>query len=305
MPRRLTTEQTLAALAAEDDGRPVRRIGPWTLIKLATVLLYLQGFADACQKADGGIYVDGLAGPGLCNVRNPIAGPPYVNGSPLVALQSAPGISKCILLELKPRLAQALKERTAQFGARAAVHEGDVNARLPGIVAREVPPYMPCVCLLDPQALELMWDTVSSIALLPGRNYRPELLILFPSYMSLTRRLTISDEMSEASRETVDLFFGTDAWRPIYEARLDGQIDAPNAIDQYFDLYCSRLRGLGYRWVLSRPISGALNLGERKRELYRLVFATDHPAGEEIMDYVFRRELSLDDFVVGRPRFEF
>jgi len=43
----------------------------------------------------------------------------------------------------------------------------------------------------------------------------------------------------------------------------------------------------------------------RRQEMYHLIFATDHPAGQEIMRDVFQRHYVLDLPVSGRwPLFE-
>ena len=87
-----TYKQILAELQAGDDGLPMRAIGPWTLQKLAILLLYLPAFASACKKARGGTYVDGMAGAGIDRLKD-APEPYFVWGSPLLALRARPPIT--------------------------------------------------------------------------------------------------------------------------------------------------------------------------------------------------------------------
>lgn len=59
---------------------------------------------------------------------------------------------------------------------------------------------------------------------------------------------------------------------------------ADQARGEYVRLYASGLRKLGYRTVLDRQITkGDLS------PMYFLIFATDHEAGERIMNHCFDR----------------
>jgi hypothetical protein len=57
--------------------------------------------------------------------------------------------------------------------------------------------------------------------------------------------------------------------------------------------------------VRSKPIKAPLGPGMGRQEMYNLIFATDHGAGEKIMQDVFQRPYVLDFPVSGRlPLFE-
>ncbi|MCI0849855.1 MAG: three-Cys-motif partner protein TcmP [Chloroflexi bacterium] len=301
MAKRKTSKEILSELAAEDDGRPSRPIGPWSLEKLATLLLYFEAFTTACKSVGGGYYVDALAGPGMCEVRGALFQQARVWGSPLIALRTEPKFQTCIFVEKKEDTARTLHARVESFGTRASVHQGDVNEELPRIISQDVPRGAPCFCLLDPEALEVHWSTIEQIARTPRRARKPELLILFPLKTALVRQLAVLKPMTDAGFERVSRFFSTQAWRDIHQARKEEEISPPEALVRYLDLYCADLKALGYGWVLSKRIAIPAKPGGRnRRELYHLVFATDHEAGDRIMRNVFRRPYALDFLVTGQ-----
>lgn len=296
---RKSNDQILADLRTESDGLLSRPIGLWTLDKLGILLLYFRAFTRASKKAQGGYYVDGLAGSGMCRVKETGS---HVWGSALIALRTAPPFLKCILLEQGARNCQALAARVDSYGKRVRVYQGDVNLRLPDIINRDVPKNAPCFCLLDPEGTELKWKTIRQVARLPGRRRKPELLILFPLQMGLLRLMTVVSPMSRHHRQLVDDAFGTSAWSDIHRARIRGAISPQDAKARYVELYCANLRGLGYKVPEPRIVKARARAGAPSQERYYLVFATDHPAGEEIMSDVFRRWYALDP--EQRPLFE-
>jgi len=295
LPRK-SSEQILAELQAEPDGRLTRNVGIWSLEKLAMLLLYFGAFSTACRDAGGGYYVDGMAGPGLCKVRNAQLSPQVVWGSALLALRTTPKLRHGFLMELKPRKAETLRTRCEPFGNRASVVRGDVNADLVPLLRSELPRRAPAFCLLDPEGPELQWRTVTGISRLPNRVRKPELLILFPLDMAILRLLTVHEEMADEDVERIDLMFGDEGWRDIYRARLEGGIMPNTAKQMYLDLYTNNVRKLGYKVVLAKSIVAPRSLGAARRPMYHLVFATDHPAGQRIMQDVFERP-----YVLGYP----
>jgi three-Cys-motif partner protein len=303
--RRKTSQQILAELEAEDDGLLTRPIGIWSLEKLATLLLYFRAFTTACGKASGGYYVDGMAGPGICRLRGARPHPYLACGSPLIALRTQPEFQQCTFLEIDRRKVEALRARTAAYGGRAAVYQGDVNLDLERLLRDQVPPRAPCFCFLDPQGIELSFGTISAVACTPGRRLKPELLLLFPLRMAILRLLTLSGPVGFETKERLNRAFGGEEWARIYEARRNGHIDAAAAEMRYLDLYCDKVRALGYGWVQSKAIVAPRAPGMRRQEMYHLIFATDHRAGQGIMQDAFQRHYVLDFPVSGRlPLFE-
>ena len=297
--RRKTSSQILAEMEAEKDALPVRSIGVWTLQKLAILHLYLPAFSSACRGR--GYYVDGMAGPGIGRVKEAKPGPLYVWGSPLLALRATPRLQRVILMDDKERNANALRERCRTFGGRATVRKGDVNDDLVPLVRAEVPPLAPCFCFLDPEGTELRWTTIEGLAHLPRPKRKPELMILFPLDMALVRLLPVSRPIRDEDRKAVAKMFANSTWWDIYQARLNGEIDPSAAKASYLDQYRKDLKSLGYQQVISRPVTAPRPAGARSREMYHLFFATDHVVGDEIMQAVFDRPLSLNVPVSQQP----
>ena len=300
--RRQTDDELMAQLTTERDGLPVRSIGAWTLKKLAVLLLYFEPFTRACGRAGGGYYVDGLAGPGICEIKEVPGAARFVWGSPLLALRTKPTFERCVFVEQDSAAARALSARIRAAANRCEVRNGDVNRLVPAIVAQEVPGWAPCLCFLDPEALELHWSTVRQVAQTPGRNRKPELLILFTLPMGPQRMLATRGPIDPASESALDRYFPDRAWRDVYQDQLAGNIAAPEARTQYLDIYKNGLRMLGYGddGIFSLPVKTLGQPGGRGRMLYHLVAASDHPAGKRIMKHVMERHNSLDYLAMGQ-----
>ena len=300
--RRKSDQELLRELTAEPDGLPVRAIGAWTLKKLAVLLLYFEPFTRACGKAGGGHYIDGFAGPGMCEIREAPGPIKLVWGSPLLALRTQPPFEQCVFVEQDAVAAEALSERIHGSVNRSAVRVGDANDLVPAIVCNEVPGWAPCLCFLDPEAAELNWSTVRQVAQTPGRNRMPELLILFTLPMGPQRMLTTRGSMDPTWEAVLDRYFPDGGWRDVYRDRLADKIAASEARDQYLRIYKGGLKKLGYAddGIYSLPVRMPGQPGGRGRELYHLIFASDHPAGKRIMKYVLERQNWLDHLAMGR-----
>lgn len=297
--RRVSDEELLRELTAESDELPVRPIKPHTLKKLAVLLLYFKPFT---QIVGGGYYVDGLAGPGICEVKDIPPPKRLVWGSPLLALRTQPGFERCWFVELDGKTGDALASRTRQSDPRSEVRVGDVNVWVPRIVKEEVPPSAPCFCFLDPEATEVHWSTVYQIARSPGRNKMPEILINFPLEMAFQRLLTTNTPMDAESVARADRFFPGPQWREVHEARLGRVISPEEATERYLKLYKQGLEGLGYKGerIHSLPVRTPGQPGGKGHPLYHLVFATNHPKGSQIMEYVLKRHNWVDRLVMGQ-----
>jgi len=294
--RKIPDEDLLDELTATRDGGPVRQIKPHTLKKLAVLLLYFRPFT---QIVKGGYYVDGMAGPGICEVKD-VPQARFVWGSPLLALRTKPGFERCWFVELDKKNKEALETRTSAIPRRSEVRLGDVNVLVPRIVG-EVPPSAPCFCFLDPEATEVHWSTVAQVA---GRAKRPKILINFPLEMAFQRLLTTREPMDAASQEKADRFFPTPEWRAVRQARLDDR-NPEKAKERYLNLYKKGLEGLGYKpdRIHSLMVKTPGQPGGKGHPVYHLVFASDDPKGSEIMKYVLERQNWLDRIVMGQLPF--
>ena len=219
----------------------------------------------------------------------------------MLALGSVPAFQKCLFVELDNSAAAALERRTKRFGARATVIRGDANAVLPRLLRDDVHPLAPCFCLLDPEGMELAWNTVEAISQTPQRTRKPELLILFPS-MWLLRLLPRAGFINPQHDRVLSRVMPNDRWRQVYDDRLSGVMEPAEAKEQYAEIYRQALEALGYNAFRHR-IEAPSSPGARRRERYQLIFATQHPAGEKIMADVFARPYVLDFPVRPQMRF--
>ncbi len=91
----------------------------------------------------------------------------------------------------------------------------------------------------------------------------------------------------------VDYFFGDTAWRQIYAEHRRGRLPEPLHF-RLLNLYKSNLEKLGYqvRRDLDTGDSPLIRNAQRKAPLYRLLFASKHPLGNEFWERITHREPS-------------
>lgn len=261
------------------DGHPCRVAEAWSEEKLMILTAYLQRFAQACRGAGGWIGLDLFAGTGI---NWSATRKTEIPGSPLIALQAGqPGATEVLIAEKHRGARAALVDRVAEHQPRGVLFPGNANQLVGDMLAR-VPVRAPAFAFLDPEGSELHWPTVEAIAAHKRDAYdqglakgKIEQLILFPAAMGFVR-------LAPDHPHLVSRIFGHHRWKPIWEERWMGLITAEEARVRLLNLYADGLRGLGYRTVLERAIAR-----REKWPMYDLVFATDHDAGERIMDAVF------------------
>lgn len=259
-----------------------RRGGAQTRVKLAIVGDYLKGFARASQRARDRIYIDGLAASGTG--IDPRTGETY-DGSAKLGFQVDPPFTEVYLVEAVPKLAREL-EKLAATHDEATVLNQDVNVAIPELL-QTMNRKAPTFAFLDPEGTELHWKTVEALARHKVGHSRTkiELLILFPLQMCVLRLLDFkTGVVPEGHVRKLEAMLGAESpWREIWRRRLLGEITTPEETRAAFlDAYCHQLKGLDYKHVLAREVSG-----DSGRALYYLVFASDHDAGKAIMRHEF------------------
>ena len=97
------------------------------------------------------------------------------------------------------------------------------------------------------------------------------------------RNLPVSGRVSPQHASKLTRMYGTEQWRAIYQARVDGTLIPADAREEYVNLMRWRLEQvLGYRWTHPLEI-----FNERGHSIYHMIFATDHPAGDRIMTSLY------------------
>lgn len=264
---------------ADDEIRPVREAHEWSRDKLGILASYFGAYARACTRAHGTFVVDGMAGPGLYHI---IETGEWLLGSTQIALRAEPAFTRVLAMDLDPEKVAAMKRRVESYGDRAAVEQGDVNRDLVPAMARHISQRAPTFVLLDPEGAELEWQTVRDVAGFRQGPLKAEILVLFATE-GVNRMLPVEADIELHNEMRLNGLFPPDSgWRAVWEARRSEEITPAQARLRYVEGYTKGFEALGYRFSRTRPI-------ERSRGgvVYHLVFATDHPAGENIMAHVF------------------
>lgn len=261
-----------------DDGLAIRDAQEWARFKLDIIACYLPAFSEACATAGQHYVVDAFAGPGV----NRFADGELRWGTPLLALHTSPPITRVLAVDPDPTVRAALEQRTAEFGPRALVCDGDANHDLLPLMRAHLEDWAPVLAVFDPEGTELDFATVEAVSEWRQGKTKAELLVLLATHTGFLRMLW--EDLPEWASEHMDRLYGTTAWRDIYRDRRTGEISPDEATSRYVRLYADQLRGLGYEHVLDREI----RMGGRGGRLgYFLLFASQHPAGKEIMEHCF------------------
>lgn len=258
--------------------------GFWTRGKLDILRDYLDSLTTASKnKATDFIYLDLFAGQSQNTDRD--TGVP-IEGSARIALSTEnPPFTTLRFFDLshahdlEKELAPMIGGRDVQFV------QGDCNTEivrfLEGLRNKA---WAPAFAFIDPDGPDCWWTTLEHLARFKeGRKYKVELWMLFHVDM-FTRFLRVDGgKVRPVDAERISRMFGTDQWLSIYEAHLDGRIDPRAARAEYVNLIRWRIVNvLGYKWAHTFDVRNT------KRPIYSMIFATDHPAGNDIMSHLYR-----------------
>lgn len=258
--------------------------GWWTQGKLDMLRDYLHAFTVASsKKAPTTTYLDLFAG-GPENLDRDTREP--VPSSPQIALETSPPFTDLRFFELEgaAELEAALR---AQFPDRAfTVTPGDSNTTVGEVLgAGDLSPRAPVFAFIDPNGPDCWWTTLETLAGFKRgvSKFKVELWMLFPEGM-MTRLLPRTGDPRPEVSDRITRVFGTDEWQRIYGARVEGRLEPDEARFEYVNLMRWRLEhDLGFAWT------HAFTVRNSKRPLYEMVFATDHPAGHQIMGDIYAK----------------
>lgn len=264
-----------------------REWGFWTRGKLQMLRDYLDAFTTASKSSQEILYFDLFAGQAENTERftkEPIKGSPWV----ALSIEDAP-FTRLRFFEIA-KAASLRSGLASEFEGRDfQVIDQDCNEAIRDVLA-ELMPYnwAPSFAFLDPNGPHYSWTTIETLARFKeGRRYKVELWMLFPEPMFVRLLPVRGDEPRPTDIGKITAMFGTDQWESIYEARLKERLAPVEARSEYVNLMRWRLeRELGYKWTHSFEVHN-----EGAQPIYQLVFATDHPAGNEIMTHLYSRAL--------------
>ena len=278
--------------APTDDGGvgPKRRSwGYWTEAKLGLLADYLDAFTTATKlKTSERVYLDAFAGQGRGLSRT--TGEEF-ESSPRIALGvDEPPFTRLRFFELGQKATQLEEELRRDFPARdLRVVAGDCNETIPAVLAdlrRDGLVWAPTFAFLDPDGMELHWQTIEAIARHKAeRKYKVELWCLFntPGLMRVLRKDINAIQPHEEALAT--RLFGNERWTAIQALRFEGDIEPVEAREEFVNLFRWQLEhDLGYGWTHALEIK---NL--RGQPIYHMVFATDNEAGNRIMADIYNK----------------
>lgn len=282
-------------LKPEDDGLLMRKSGPWAVIKLDYLSRYINIFETSMRSKPWRKrhFIDLFSGPGKCFVPE---NKKIFLGSPLIALTTSHPFTDYFFVDFDPKVINDLKIRckASELYDHNYFYVGDCNKIVEKIVDRileidniHLPDKWSSLNLafIDPDGLEVNWKTVESLA----EPYCMDLIINYPQ-MGLTR--VMPNAIKDNPPTIVDLFFGGNEWRSIYEKyqkREDLFIHR-----KLLDLLKAKLHTLGYQEVLRDDEVGdePLMRNLKSAPLYRLIFASKHPLGHNFWHKVTKRDVS-------------
>ncbi len=275
--------------------------GEWTTRKLDVLAKYLQGYTTVLKKTPfQKLYVDAFAGTGYRDARrdddtnlsqNPLLPElaesepqSLLDGSARIALRTEPPFDGYVFIERSAERCahlEGLKTEFPDFATRIDIRQGDANAEIQDLCARDWSSRR-AVLFLDPYGMQVEWTTIEAVA----GTHAIDLWLLFPLGIAVNRLLTKSGDIPESWRRRLDRFFGTEDWYEtfytvettptLYDDDQERVVKAkPDAIGQYI---IERLDGL-FVGVAAEP--GVLR-NSRNNPLYLLCFAVGNPRGKDI-----------------------
>jgi len=241
-------------------------------------------------------FVDLFAGPGI-NVERDLARHEF-EGSPLRVLQyCAPQNDRIAFTHavfvnnvtsvrdaLERRISRAYESRHPKI-PRNNIRNifGDSNKIMADILAA-VPHLAYAFVFADIEAPnQLPWQTVAALRAQGHRSI--DLYVLFPLDMALQRLMSYTDGARPRYATQLNRFFGTDEWRKVASARVSNA-QAGDLRRGLVELYLAQLRR---HWSTAGEVMD-VHLRGRQR-LYKMLFATDHPAGVRIADWITTKTL--------------
>lgn len=269
-----------------DDGLLMRPSGQWAEKKLDYLKRYIEIFETSMRKKWlRRNFVDLFSGPGKCRTD----GGKIFLGSPLISLTTTYPFTDYFFADIDKASIGALLERcrSLPFFDRIRFHQEDSNTAVTRVITEiqtldklHKSPSLN-LAFLDPEGLELEWRTVAALASVQ----KMDLIIHYP-VMGLKRNLA---NASKEEEHYLDRFFGDREWRRVYKQVSDVAIVEHELLIHYK----KKLEALGYVEVKEDEETGnAPPIKNTKGGLlYRLLFASKNPLGDEFWKEVIQRDV--------------
>jgi len=245
-----------------DDGLSTRPSQEYARYKLRALELYLATTNTSMRdKWKNRCYIDLQAGPGKIKIDQSVG-----FGSPLLALTAPYPTNHVFLNEWGEEEFAALKTRTDGIeGVR--LFSNDVNLVVDEVIqqVRAIAPRSLNIAFLDPEGLELKWDTVAKLAQVPNTD----LIINFST--SGVRR-----SFGRGYHDAIDAFYGNRNWRTLFQ-------ETTPSSRSLIDFYLKGLEAMGYLTEIDPdlPPSEIVARNSKNAEVYSIIFASKHELGRK------------------------
>ena len=260
--------------------------GPWTEKKLAILESYLDTYTTALKDQRFNLwYIDAFAGAGRVELpdddQNDMRH--FVSGSAERAINiGGKPFDNLVFVEQDPERCAELENLQGKHGDRNIVIENsDANAYLSNLDddwrGRRG------VLFLDPFATQVNWSTLERVASFQALDT----WILFPvlAILRMLPQSRVPDEIDEAWVARLNMVFGDDSWRNLYQERRQPDLFVAKAyerepgIEGLLGIYKGKILDLfGNRFLQqSRTLRNSKNSA-----LFEFMFCAGHPAGARI-----------------------
>jgi three-Cys-motif partner protein len=257
-------------LFADDDGLPMNEVLPYAEDKYDLLRNYCQIFSTSMKNKWSGkrYYLDLYSGPGLSRIRDTNK---VLFGSPLIALAVDSPFDRYIFCDEDASRMQALRDRVSQKYPASDVCfvHGNCNENLPEI-KRQIPANSLGLCFVDPYDLSLRFDTLRSLSGIA----RLDFLCLLALQMDARRAMTYYT----GPNQKLDLFLGTNAWRPHWD---QVQASGGDVVRFLAEEFAARMETLGYR---PTPITTMQVVRHAGRALYYLAMFSNSDRAYDLWD---------------------
>lgn len=263
-----------------DDGLSMRESQPYAEGKLYALEAYLKiaQIAMKKQKWRASNYIDLQAGPGKNLIENDI----YL-GSPLISLGVKPPFTHYWFNELDATHFKSLSTRIETHPSRSSIHliNQDLNDAV-DVVTEDIramdsdPTYSDKwstfnIAFLDPEGLELKWDTVKKLASI--------------NIMDLIINFCISGIRRNMRHQpsSINQYFGNNDW--------PSSISSGTKVQQrqrLINFYRTQLEKYGYHIITDDALDShdIAVRNSRNAEVYSLIFASKNPLGDKFWKQV-------------------
>ncbi|EGW40618.1 three-Cys-motif partner protein TcmP [Desulfosporosinus sp. OT] len=252
--------------------------GPWTLLKLDVLEKYLNFFVQAMKNQNFKLcYIDAFAGSGDVDV-------PGIGSIPGSAVRSIDyPFDRYIFIDSNQEYLKRLEDNIYQKASKKNIEfkQGDCNQLLKTITSFSwYSNYWRGVIFLDPYAMNLNWDSLSSIA----KTKAFDVWYLFP-LSAVNRVLPRHGNIPESHRQKLHRVLGTTSWeQEIYQESpqltLFGDVDMERATIEQIKAYILKRLKTIFPGVSANPLT--LRNPKNNSPLFLLCFAVSNPSSSAV-----------------------